>query len=135
MATRKPRQVVVMFQERFSGLVEAELKLQTVRPRRRDEPVHVGDRLSLRAWSGKPYRSKQRIIRETVCSAVTPIWLNVHGALWLNDGPESQDSAQAFARADGFSSFPEMFWWFANTHGLPFSGVVIRWEKGGAPCK
>lgn len=34
------------------------------------------------------------------------------------------------ARVDGFKSASDMIAWFKVTHGLPFSGVLIRWEAG-----
>jgi hypothetical protein len=50
---------VLMFQPRFAPLVEAGTKTQTIRPVRR-RPIVVGDELSLRAWTGLPYRSPQQ---------------------------------------------------------------------------
>ena len=32
------------------------------------------------------------------------------------------------ARADGFGNFFEMLEWFEREHGLPFEGIMIRWE-------
>jgi hypothetical protein len=32
------------------------------------------------------------------------------------------------ARDDGFSDFAEMKAFFQETHGLPFLGVLIKWE-------
>jgi hypothetical protein len=34
---------------------------------------------------------------------------------------------ERFAIADGFDSWLHMVEWFSNTHGLPFSGVLIQW--------
>jgi hypothetical protein len=31
--------------------------------------------------------------------------------------------------ADGFSCWEEMRQWFQHQHGLPFSGVLIRWTN------
>ncbi|MEE8205372.1 MAG: hypothetical protein V3T82_00395, partial [Nitrospinaceae bacterium] len=33
-----------------------------------------------------------------------------------------------FAECDGFKSWPEMRDFFQETHGLPFTGILIRWE-------
>ena len=32
------------------------------------------------------------------------------------------------ARADGFDKWGELADWFEKTHGLPFQGLLIRWE-------
>jgi hypothetical protein len=34
-----------------------------------------------------------------------------------------------FAMADGFTGWEQMREWFRDTHGLPFSGVLIRWQN------
>jgi hypothetical protein len=34
---------------------------------------------------------------------------------------------EKFARADGFTGWPEMRDWFTAEHGLPFDGVVLYW--------
>jgi hypothetical protein len=33
-----------------------------------------------------------------------------------------------FAVADGFSCWEEMRQWFEHQHGLPFTGILIRWK-------
>lgn len=80
---------VVLFQRRFAPLVESGAKLQTIRlPRKRT--IHAGDTLSLRTWTGAPYRSKQRPLRTATCTAVRPIVIDSY---WNDDET---------ARADGF---------------------------------
>ena len=121
-----------MFQERFAPLVESGQKRQTVRrlgkPHHR--PPRAGEELSLRTWSGKPYRSKQRILRSPVtCAAVHPIFIGIcHGAFDVRIDHESVPDLDAFARADGFTCALEMREWFESTHGLPFGGRLITWE-------
>ncbi len=107
---------VILFQEKFAELVREGKKVQTVRKKARCKP---GDELSLRRWSGKPYRSKQEILRTALCVKIT----NVQ----IHDGPISNDWAEDFARCDGFASFKEMQDWFRKTHGLPFVGEIITW--------
>jgi hypothetical protein len=116
---------VRMFKPQFAELVERGEKLQTVRPtpKRMPEP---GDRISLRSWTGKPYRSKQRVLREAVITKTLPITISALGCtlcgLALHD-------EEAFARADGFANRLEMLQWFETTHGLPFEGVLICWTN------
>jgi hypothetical protein len=49
-----------MFQDRFADKVRDGRKLHTIRKTAR---CKVGDTLSLRRWSGTPYRSKQELLR------------------------------------------------------------------------
>jgi hypothetical protein len=117
-----------MFQAQFAPLVKAKTKLQTVRPKRK-RPVCVGDRLSLREWTGKPYRSKQRILCEASCTKVQSIDISKDRAIWLDDFRiKFRSEAEAFSRADGFASPEAMHAWFEKTHDMPFSGTVIHWE-------
>lgn len=53
---------VRLFKPEFAAKVLSGEKCQTVRatPKRMPTP---GDRISCRAWTGAPYRSKQRILR------------------------------------------------------------------------
>lgn len=117
---------VIMFQHRFAPLVVAGTKSQTIRPERR-RPIRRGDELSLRRWADKAYRSPQVELRRTVCVSVEPV---IVAMLTVSVGGRLLTDAEreAFARADGFDSGMEMGEWFENEHGLPFSGVVIRWS-------
>jgi hypothetical protein len=105
---------VFLFQDRFAELVRAGTKRQTIRARARCKP---GDELSLRRWTGKPYRSKQEILRSGErCNAVL-------GVLIEEDTIPDND----FAQADGFKDWGELLDWFRKTHGLPFEGECVRW--------
>ena len=125
-------QRTVMFQAAFARLVEAGTKRQTVRPLRQ-RPIQAGDRLSLREWTGAPYRSKQRVLREAVVTRTVNVCLGNYG-MNLEDGPMlTPQEEHAFAMADGFTDAEQMRQWFIRTHnGLPFDGVVIEWANG---CK
>jgi hypothetical protein len=112
---------VFLFQPRFADLVESGLKCQTVRARAR---CKTGDTVSLRQWIGKPYRSPMRILRESVCVRVSQVKMIDTGI--IVDGQIVD--ANAFARADGFTDWPQMYAWFSTTHGLPFVGDLIQWD-------
>lgn len=127
-----------MFQPRFSQLVADGEKCQTIR---RDTICRPGDQLSLRAWSGKPYRSNQVILTTGVCRSVQRVsvteWSllieHLRGGkteLRTHRNPRFLDS---FARADGFSSWHELREWFATSYGLPFEGKLIRWREARTP--
>jgi hypothetical protein len=124
---------VIMFLPRFHGLVATGAKRQTIREARK-RPIKPGDPLSLRAWEGTPYRSKQAVLREAECVAVRPILIEdgrrigrpldieVAGVV-VN--PRELDH---FAQGDGFEDAADMARFWAEYRHLPFEGVVIYWR-------
>jgi len=104
----------LLFSPRFAPSVQAGTKRQTIR-RPRKRPIRPGDQLSLRAWTGAPYRSKQRVLGVGVCQAVQPVTI----------GADFADDAEA--RRDGFTDAGDLRQWFEATHGLPFHGLRICW--------
>lgn len=118
---------VLMFKPQFAEAVEAGTKRQTVRPRRKN-PIEPGDELSLRKWTGLPYRSPQILLRTAICAIVRDITITRHGFAII-DGIVMPDAEQEeFARADGFTDSDTMVKWFKETHGLPFHGTLIKWN-------
>lgn len=87
----------------------------------------AGDKISCREWTGKPYRSIQRILKESVIVSVLSFRMNDF-SFFLDEYQMTDNEMYSFALADGFKSAQEMFDWFAKTHGLPFSGIVIYWK-------
>lgn len=119
----------LLFQYRFAGLVARAIKEQTIRPPRK-RPIRVGDRLSLRAWADKPYRSKQIVLREATCSRVATIEIDetFQEIVFVVDGQRlEQEQWARLARDDGFACTTDMLNWFREVHGLPFRGVLISW--------
>jgi hypothetical protein len=114
---------VILFQPRFAKLVENGMKRQTIRAKAR---CKAGDVLSLRQWSGKPYRSKQVILRQLLCRKVRPISIDWN-EMRLDGFVLSGIQSDAIARADGFVDFDDMVLWFGITHGVPFTGELISW--------
>lgn len=116
-----------MFKPQFAPLVESGEKRQTIRPEPKRMP-REGDPISLRAWLGSPYRSKQRVLKEATVTEVRTVKMDDDGVNlydgWAGYAPADIDQ---FARADGFASWAEMREWFKQTHGLPFRGILIRW--------
>lgn len=115
-----------MFKPQFAALVEAGTKTQTVRPTPKRMP-QAGDTISLRCWVGAPYRSEQRVLRESIIAAVRLIEIDTC-ALTIDGVRLHHLEEEEFAMADGFSGIVEMTDWFRETHGLPFVGIVIYWE-------
>ena len=118
----KPRRFVRLFKPQFAGLVESGAKLQTVRPTPKRIPK-PGDLISLRCWTGKPYRSKQRVLREATITYVGFVRIE-RRAFWRNG---VFGCGHEFALADGFKDYPSLSEWFEAEHGLPFEGIVICW--------
>jgi hypothetical protein len=112
---------VILFQDRFAEMVRRGNKRQTIRKSAR---CKLGDVLSLRKWSGKPYRSKQEVMREAVVAIVYDVEIDAHG-IALDGAPISRTLV---AICDGFANWPEMREWFHATHGLPFTGHLICWD-------
>jgi len=121
-----PRQFVRLFQPRFSAMVEDGTKRQTIRPIPSRLPL-AGDLISCRAWTGKPYRSPQRILRVSPIVYVVSVdlsWDRVECA-----GVPVPD-LDRFAQADGFRGWFEMRAWFWMNHDLirsNFHGILIKW--------
>lgn len=118
---------VRMFKPRFAALVEAGTKLQTVRPVPSRLPG-PGDTISLRTWTGKPYRSKMRLLREARITAVVAIEISEDQIHYDNFLCVARHNLDNFANADGFKGWIEMREWFRAEHGLPFKGILIQWE-------
>lgn len=124
---------VKMFKPWFARLVESGQKKQTVRPVPKRLPK-VGERISLREWTGRPYRSKQRILGEGIITGVRRITIS-YTCFWMEFGNHGRgitvtDSygLHSFAKDDGFSDWNDLVDWFQMEHGLPFAGIIIFWE-------
>jgi len=126
MAEREIEMSVIMFQKRFAPLVENGSKRQTIRLARK-RPIIEGEMLSLREWTGKPYRSPQRILRTTTCKEVSAFTLDYPESMTIHGCPVLIHEQSWVAQNDGFQDAAEMRRWFIKTHGLPFKGILIKW--------
>jgi hypothetical protein len=124
-----PRRIVRTFMPQFAPLVESGEKLQTVRPTPKVMP-RVGDLFDGRAWTGSPYRSKQRRLIESPITRVEFITVHPWPRITLGGRDLSHDEARSFEIADGFPVVCS-FWWFllAQHRSIPFTGIVIHWSK------
>lgn len=127
---------VLMLQERFADKVERGEKRRTIRPPHKIV-WQLGMALSLRTWTGKPYGSKQRTLREAKLLSVEGVIIHDDGieyspgtmrAWWLGADSSKRPLLEHFAREDGFDSWEAMRAWFEDQHGLPFIGQLITWE-------
>lgn len=124
--------VVKLFQPRFAPLVKAGTKTQTIRkvPKRGRDMPKEGDELCAAEWTGRPYRSKQRVLMHGIITHVHFVYIaeGPEGQLLLSVGHGTVDDDDEFARKDGFTDGKEMLAWFRETHSLPFTGILIRWN-------
>jgi uncharacterized protein YqfB (UPF0267 family) len=114
---------VIMFKDRFRELILSGEKSHTIRKKARCRP---GDVLSLRSWTGRPYRSKQETFATRICSEVIALSMD-EGRVLMDGVPVAKAMQEALAKKDGFECFKDMEEFFKATHGLPFDGELIRW--------
>ncbi len=111
------------FQKQFAPLVESGEKRQTIRAERKDGrmPAKPGDIIAL--YTGMRTKSCRKLA-DVECIAVDPIRIS-YG--YISVDSQIQDEHR-LAVADGFDDVAAMRDWFNKTHGLPFSGLLIRWR-------
>lgn len=130
--------VAYSFQSRFADAVAELRKRQTIRALGKRRHARPGECVQL--YTGMRTRSCRKLVDpDPVCTSAEPVMLEsvvgkIPGTLplcplriWVN-GRTSPEESEAIARADGFASIQEMHDWFKQAHGLPFHGVLIKWE-------
>lgn len=118
--------VAYNFQERFASDVQQGIKTQTIRAPRKNGHAKPCNRLQL--YSGMRTPNCRKLVNpDPICVEVSKVeisrnWMKLDGEFvaWFD--------VDNFAKADGFACYGEMAEWFENTHGLPFTGVLIKWE-------
>lgn len=124
-----------MFKNRFSEKILEDEKTSTIRPKAR---CKKGDILSLRMWSGKPYRSKHIIIKDAVCKEIHKVFIDEQKII-VNETTFTEPFNGWIAECEGFEDWDSMTEFFKTTHGLPFQGDLIYWGNepfiGGIGCK
>jgi hypothetical protein len=125
---------VFTFKNRFEAPALAGTKIHTMRGHRRDGRPRavVGERISLRVWTGRPYASKQREFAQATVEQVAPVEIEKYRTrLWIGIGGEPLPLQQwnSLARHDGFADIRELLDWFEAENGLPFKGVLVVWKE------
>lgn len=117
-----------MFQPRFAEMVRNRSKRQTCRPVPK-KPIIAGELLSLRKWTGAPYRSKQELLLHATAKTIRPIEIwPVSGRIAIDGKTLGHDALGAFALADGFSAPWDFFSFFRGQYLEDFfQGIVIEW--------
>ena len=142
MSTSKPRTWVKLFQLGFVPKVLSGAKLTTIRPlpKRPQDWPSLWDLIDARHWSGKPYRSSQVKILTARINQVRRIeilpnelrFAEPDGELasaWNAGNRTGAMMLEAIAKRDGFDCWDHMATWFNATHGLPFAGILIEWDR------
>jgi hypothetical protein len=120
--------VAYNFQARFAQAVASGEKCQTIRaPRKGGRHARVGEPVQL--YTGMRTKACRKLVAPDPV-VVEASWLAVcEGRVLRDSGVVSDPGAlDALARADGFGDWAALRDWFREAHGLPFSGVLIRWQ-------
>lgn len=113
---------LINFQKQFANNVEAGIKRQTFRKKRK-YPIKINETLYL--YTGCRTK-KARKLGEFTCMNIKNAEIHWNG-VYINETYLSSWESEKIARADGFNDFSEMKNWFKKIHGLPFEGILIKW--------
>ena len=121
--------MLIDFPERFADLVESGEKTQEIVPTPekfyRGRGPHRG--ANLKAWTGTGTKERRKL-GDFVCHAVDMIEIGIDGAVVINDcWTLDRYERLALARKVGFSSPRIMVQWIADTYGIPFDGMLLKW--------
>ena len=120
---------LINFQSQFAKAVEDGIKRQTIRAHRK-HPIKTGEMLHL--YTGCRTK-KARKLKSIICLSVQNIIISELQYEVQIPGEKGfapvhyLPCLDRFAQADGFKNWILMIRWFANTHGLPFEGTLIKW--------
>lgn len=121
--------VAYNFKSQFAPKVESGEKRQTIRANGKRRHARPGEALQL--YTGMRTRACRKLIDpDPICTEAIPIrvsWTWSGILIWL--AGDSVVDTEAFARADGFGSAVEMRDFIYETHGMPFEGTCIKWER------
>lgn len=117
------------FQKQFAPLVESGQKRQTIRAIGKRRHARPGE--SLQLYTGQRTKACRKLISpDPVCLYAAKIEMTVERGFlesYLDGSLLDAEDMEEIARADGFDDAPHMVGWFADTHGLPFEGILIKW--------
>ncbi len=120
--------VAYNFKPQFAPLVEAGLKLQTIRAERRTRHSRPGEAMQL--YTGMRTKTCRKLLTpDPICQSIEPILIHYELGIKMDDRWLKREECTQIAIADGFSDWGECFRFFRDTHGLPFKGRLIKWSS------
>lgn len=121
----------IMFQQRFENAITSGKKDQTIRQKSKRQYM-VGEVVSLRVWTGRPYMSKQREFAQAQITEVLDFGLYPQGDGYNiyvdNLRLKYFSDVESFVKRDGFNDVSDMMEFFNK---LPFEGTLYRWSLIG----
>lgn len=125
------------FKPEFVELVRSGRKSQTIRKPREGKSRHARPGEPIQLYENWRQPDARKIIEDPVCVTVDPVLIRWNKTTFWSMVRTYDDShhynwwnaaLDDFARADGFVDHKAFFQFFEDTHGLPFEGVLIKWE-------
>lgn len=116
---------VFIFKPEFVPGIEQGTKRGTIR---NDATCKPGEPLSLRQWSGRPYWSKQKEIKQVVCENVEPVVVDGMGVLVAGRALSPKEATE-LAASDGFESTEAMIQFFRENYKIPYCGKLVTWRE------
>ncbi len=114
------------FKKQFAPQVESWEKLQTIRARRKDKRDPVAGQ-TLYLYTGM--RTKVcRKLGETECKETQQITIEENLDIIIGTHCLGMDEEMELVKKDGFDSRVDFYQFFKKTHGLPFHGLIIKWD-------
>ncbi len=132
--TTRAERIEMLVSGLVNGPKSVKPKLHTIRPFSFDKDgtfkgcrYKEGMELSLRYWTGKPYRSSQEEFGRCVCKGIETIHViyNREGVpnVYVGGNRVKGVDLEMLAMNDGFDSVEDFFKWFNKD----FSGWIIHW--------
>ena len=117
------------FQKQFAPLVESGKKRQTIRAVGKRRHAKPGEPIQL--YTGMRTKVCRKLITpDPVCVEVSPLCIHLgHPRATVYGQIIEGKALDNLAKADGFNTAEEMREWFSTVHGLPFNGLLIKWEE------
>lgn len=122
------------YKARFVDLVASGHKPHSIRAWRK-RPFKVGD--VLMHYTAMRTKACRKIRPDTLCTAAVPIKINARlrqvtigaeGSRFYKRGRLNDSSLIALGVLDGFDNINEFFQFFAETHGVVFTGQLVEWN-------
>ncbi len=115
------------FKKQFAPAVESWEKRQTIRARRKDKRDPVAGQ-TLYLFTGMRTKGCRRL-GEIICKETQPICIEENMDIIVGTHCLSTVEEMEIAKKDGFDSRVDFYQFFKKTHGLPFHGLIIKWDR------